>query len=200
MVGLGSEEQHSDTFLLAALKDGNEEAFEILFNKYSGRLYFVTKQYINDHDEILEIVQEVFYKVWMNHSNIKPELPFVPYLSRIAKNLIINQSKRQIIENSYLHSLDKDQLNKREETSEQVQFNEVRKIINSVIGEFPPKRKEVFLLSRNKGLAIKEISQELNISVSTVENHINKALKILRTHLQKAGYLEYLIIFLPFLL
>jgi len=181
--------------LLTALKNGNEEAFELLFNKYSGRLYYVAKQYLYDHDEILEIVQEVFFKVWANHTKIKPELPFVPYLARIAKNLLINQSKRQIIEHSYLNSLSKRDYIENEQTTDQIQYNEVRKIIDTVVESFPPKRQEVFLLSRKKGLSIKEISKQLNISESTVENHINKALKILRMQLQKTGYLESLLFF-----
>jgi RNA polymerase sigma-70 factor (ECF subfamily) len=192
---LSSREQHSDSFLLAALKNGNEEAFELLFNKYSGRLYHVAKQYVYDHDEILEIVQEVFFKVWANHSKIKPELPFVPYLARIAKNLLINQSKRQIIERSYLNSLSKEDYIENEQATGQTHYNEVSNIVDTVVESFPTKRQEVFLLSRKKGLSIKEISRELGISESTVENHINKALKVLRQQLQHAGYLESLLFF-----
>ena len=166
-----SREQHSDTILLTALKNGNEEAFELLFNKYSGRLYYVAKQYLIDHDEILEIVQEVFFKVWVNHPKIKPELPFISYLSRIAKNLIINKSKRRLIENSYLESLNKNLFVQRDEASDQIQFKEVYELIRRIVDDFPQKRREVFNLSRNQGLSIKDISNKLRISESTVEKH-----------------------------
>lgn len=185
---------NDDKFLLGALKRGNEDAFELLFKKYSGRLYFVAFQYLNDRDETLEIVQEVFYKVWLNHKNIKPELPFIPYLVRIAKNLVINQSKRRLIENAYLQSLEL--RNDVRQTEDHVLFTEVRQIIDKLVDEFPEKRQEIFLLSRRNGLTNKEIAEKLSLSESTVENHINKALKTLRANLKTFGYLGYTIFLL----
>jgi RNA polymerase sigma-70 factor (family 1) len=191
---LNTRDQHSDKFLLEALMSGSEEAFDLLFKKYSGRLYYVAYQYLNDREETLEIIQEVFYRVWINHSKIKPDLPFVPYLSRIAKNLIINQSKRKLIENAYLQSLGNGSAYFGKDTEDQVQFLEIRQLVNDLVDKFPKKRKEVFLLSRNKGLSNKEISEKLSISESTVENHINKALNLLRSDLKNAGYLGSLFI------
>jgi RNA polymerase sigma-70 factor (ECF subfamily) len=67
---VGKQNHQDDIFLLEALKRGNEDAFELLFKKYSGRLYYVAFQYLNDREETLEIVQEVFFKIWLNHKNI----------------------------------------------------------------------------------------------------------------------------------
>ncbi len=178
-----------DTFLLQALKRGSEESFELLFKKYSGRLYYVAFQYLNDREETLEIVQEVFYKIWINHSKLQPELPFVPYLIRIAKNLIINQSRRKLVENAYLQTIQNGNSDFNNETDDHLQYSEIKDMINELVNKFPTKRKEVFLLSRSKGLTNKEISSKLNISESTVENHINKALNSLRADLKNAGYL-----------
>lgn len=47
--------------------------------------------------------------------------------------------------------------------------------------KMPPKTKQIFLLSRNKGLSNKEIANNLNVSEKTVEYHISKILKKLKT-------------------
>lgn len=194
---MSPQNKHDDHFLLEALKRGNEDAFELLFKKYSGRLYYVAFKYLNDREETLEIVQEVFYKVWLNHQNIRPELPFIPYLSRIAKNLIINQSKRKLVENAYIINLETSNSFGSGQTENQVIFSEVSSLVEKLLNEFPDKRKEIFILSRKKGLSNKEIALKLNISESTVENHINSALKYLRTKLKTFGYLGGAIFLLP---
>jgi RNA polymerase sigma-70 factor (ECF subfamily) len=194
---VSSQNLHDDSFLLEALKKGNEDAFELLFKKYSGRLYYVAFKYLNDREETLEIVQEVFYKVWLNHQNIRPELPFIPYLSRIAKNLIINQSKRKLIENAFLLQLENNNNDGTGQTENQVIFSEISSLVEKFVNEFPEKRKEIFILSRKKGLTNKEIAVRLNISESTVENHINSALKYLRTQLKTFGYLGGVIFLAP---
>ncbi|ANI89647.1 hypothetical protein A9P82_10320 [Arachidicoccus ginsenosidimutans] len=61
---------------------------------------------------------------------------------------------------------------------------ELNEYVNSVIYSLPEKCKEVFLLSREKDYSYKDISRELKISVSTVEKHIIKALKIIKCKLQ----------------
>ena len=65
-------------------------------------------------------------------------------------------------------------------------FKELVEQINSVIDSLPDKCRKVYKLSREEQLSHKEISQKLNISTKTVENHITKALKTLRVSL---GYI-----------
>lgn len=179
----------NEIFLLQALQKGNEDAFEVLFNTYSQRLYYVAFQYLNDREETLEIVQEVFLKVWLNRENINPELPFIPYIIRIAKNLILNKAKKKLVENAYISFLEYKNDLSSFPTEEQVLFNEVSEIVNRLIDKFPPRRKEIFVLSRRSGLSVREIAQTLHISESTVENHINKALKTIKSKLKAYGYL-----------
>ena len=67
---------------------------------------------------------------------------------------------------------------------EEMEVTQLSEYINQLIDTLPPKRKEVFLLSRKSHLSYKEISTQLNISEKTVEHHISKALKYLRENIQ----------------
>ncbi len=191
---MSKSETVNEILTLQALQKGNEDAFEVLFNTYSKRLYYVAFQYLNDRDETLEIVQDVFLKVWLNREKLNPELPFIPYIIRIAKNLIINKAKKKLVENAYIGFLEYNSKLTSFPTEENVLFNEVSEIVNKLIDKFPPKRKEIFILSRNSGLSIREIAQKLQISESTVENHINKALNTLKSKLKTFGYLINIIL------
>jgi RNA polymerase sigma-70 factor, ECF subfamily len=191
---VSKSETVNEILTLQALQKGNEDAFEVLFNTYSKRLYYVAFQYLNDRDETLEIVQDVFLKVWLNREKINPELPFIPYIIRIAKNLIINKAKKKLVENAYISFLEYKSELTSFPTEEKVLFNEVSEIVNKLINKFPPKRKEIFILSRHSGLSVREIAQKLQISESTVENHINKALKTLKSKLKTFGYLTNIIL------
>ncbi len=183
---MSGEERHSDFTTLQNLKDGDESAFSFLFEKYSGRLYNVTYTYLGNREETLEVVQEAFIKVWLNHKKIKPELPFIPYLVRISKNLIVNKAKRKLVEKAYLDTLESG--NSNFSTENQVIFQEVNGIVNSIISGFPERRREIFTMSRRKGMTNLEIARLLGLSESTVENQINKALKTLKSTLKNAGY------------
>ena len=70
-------------------------------------------------------------------------------------------------------------------------LGELREKINSTLNSLPEKCQNVFRLSRFESLSYKEISIQLNISVKTVENHMGKALKLMREGLE-----DYLPLFL----
>ncbi len=68
-------------------------------------------------------------------------------------------------------------------------FKELEQIVVKEVEHFPPKRKKIFKMSREKGLSTREIAEQLNISVSTVENQMNAALKVLKQRLKYISYL-----------
>ena len=68
-------------------------------------------------------------------------------------------------------------------TEDEVNFNALAALTSHFIEQLPPQRKTIFTMSRMRGLTNKEIAEQLNVSTSTVENHINKALKSLKHHL-----------------
>ncbi|WP_308199488.1 sigma-70 family RNA polymerase sigma factor [Chitinophaga sedimenti] len=66
------------------------------------------------------------------------------------------------------------------EPETQLQFQEARARLEMAVQQLPPKQKEVFTLSRDKGLKHEEIARALNISPATVNNHLVEALRQLR--------------------
>jgi len=178
----------SDKQLIAAIKRGNKDAFSLLFQKYSSHCYNIAIKYTANEKDSEDIVQEVFSRVWIHRRMLDQTLPIIPYLVKIGKNLIFNQSKKRLHHVAYkkyfLSSKNIDDF----QTEETVFLDELENLINDEVQYFPSRRKEIYLLSWEKGLTTKEIAYKLNITTSTVENHLNKALKILRRRLEYSCY------------
>ena len=107
---------------------------------------------------------------------------------KIGKNLIFNQSKKRLHQFAYKKYFLSTKNIESFETEETVFLGELEDLIRVEVELFPPKRQEVYILSREKGLTTREIAIKMNISTSTVENHLNKALKILRQRLEYSCY------------
>lgn len=169
--------------LIRRLKAGDKLSFNRLFYKHEKKLYNFSKKLLHSPEEAEEIVQEVFIRVWENRATLKEGLPFEAFIIRIAKNLIYNKAKRRVNEHAYKAYYMQHTNTLRLTTEEDVNFKTLASLTSRFIEQLPPQRKTIFTMSRMEGLTNKEIAAHLNVSVSTVENHINKALKSLKQHL-----------------
>ena len=173
----------SERRLLAKLKKGSLIAFDGLFDHYSNRLFYFAYGYLKSEADAEEIVQEVFMKVWERRTFIKEELSFKSYLFTIAYNAIQKQFIKRNYQREYCNSL----LLSADETDnitvEGINYNSLKELVDSLVNQLPPRRKEVYIKSRNEGLSTKEIAQEMNISIKTVENQLTQALKFLKENL-----------------
>ncbi len=171
--------------LIADLKKGNLAGFDGLFRKYVPRLIAFADSYLHDTREAEGIAQEVFMKIWETRETVDETRSFGNYVFVIAKHLILNRIRKQKSERRYIEqelSFAETGANK---TEHQVLFNELKEIIDQAINAMPPRRKEVFILSRQKGMSHGAIAKKLDISVKTVEAQIRLAIRDIRDSLKK---------------
>ena len=170
------------------MKAGNSYAFEKLYFSYSKKMYNFAFNILKCKEDAEGIVQNVFTKIWETRSEINTELSFGGYIFRIAKNMMLNQLKKKIIEKEYLNYL----LATPEDTSlpveQEVNFMELNLEIERIINELPEKRRKIFRLSREEGLTYREIAEKMDISVNTVNTQISKSLEYIRDHLVSKFY------------
>ena len=174
----------------------NGEGFEIVFNLYYHRLLHVANHYVSQHEDAEEIVQEIFIKLWDRRNKLEINSNNIHgYLFKMVKNRCLDHLRKRSRRLSlYGHNGQIDDfLNFKALSDDQASniiADELKEQIIRAIDLLPEKCKIIFLKSRSENLTYGDISNELQISVKTVENQIGKALKHMRFHLQ-----EYLHLF-----
>jgi RNA polymerase sigma-70 factor (ECF subfamily) len=172
-----------EKLLVRLMKAGNSYAFEQLYFSYSKKLYNFALSVLRCREDAEGIVQNVFVKIWETRSEINTELSFGAYIFRIAKNMMLNQLKKRINERRYINYLLTNPEGNPHLVEDEINLLELSVEIESIVGELPEKRREIFRLSREVGLTYREIAEKKNISVNTVNTQISKSLEYIRDRL-----------------
>ncbi len=174
----------SNTELVKLLKKGDMSAFDIIYKKYSRRLYGFVFRYVKQEVDTEEIVQEVFVKIWQNRDKINVYSSFESFLFTIAHNETINLLKKRATEQKYVeHVKSLQQIEESYEIANEIHYKELEQKFHGLLDELSPRQKEIFKLSREDGLSHKEIAERLGISSNTVKNHLVTALSFLKNGL-----------------
>lgn len=132
-----------------------------------------------------ELTQDIFLAIYQQKTELHLIEDFKAYLFALAKNKIFNYYRHELVKQKYhTRVLMNDQKMLTPEGNEILENKEQLQLINNQIEKLPPKCREVFKLSRQENLTYKSIAQRLNISENTVDQHIRKALGILRSALE----------------
>lgn len=170
--------------LVSRLKQRDSEAFNLLFFMYAEKIFKFSLTFFNNETEAEDIVQEVFLKIWLKRETIADPTTFNAFIYTIAKNLIFNNLKKNVYRKKYEGYLYSKSHEGRNYTENVVLHEETKRRIEMALNVLPKKRKKVFLLSRQIGLKNREIADQLNISIKTVETHMSLTLRYLREVLQ----------------
>lgn len=166
--------------LVLLLNNDITEAFDMLFFRYHAPVYNFALRLLKSATDAEEIVQEVFMAVWQNRGQIKADQKFTSYLFGITRNQVHLQIRRRVIHYHYLNMLETDPDQVKAFIHEQSGFDEIREFFDRQIDQLPPRRREIFMLSRVEQLSYKEIAARLNISENTVDSQIRHALNFLK--------------------
>jgi RNA polymerase sigma-70 factor (ECF subfamily) len=183
--------------LVQKLAKGNMQAFNQLFEQYSTKLYYFAYGYLKSKEDAEELVQEVFIKIWEKRNDLKQEYDLQSYIFTIAYNQVKKYFRAKNIVNKYLEYAKQEQA-KPLVTEPEISYTELNGVISNLINRMPEKRKLVFIKSRIEGKNIPEISEEMQISKKTAENHLHTALKFLKTELAREHFIAMLFFYLHF--
>ncbi len=184
---LAQDDHHTERYWVKKLKSADLSAFNQLFYAYSSKLYHFAYGYLKSKEDAEELVQETFCKVWERKNELKEEFQFRSYLFTIAFNQIKKQFRAKALLNKYTSSQRSDSQDHTEVT-EDVNYPSLKRLVDRLVDKMPEKRRAVFTKSRYEGKNAMDIAKEMSISKSTVENHLNQALRYLRHHLKDEDF------------
>jgi RNA polymerase sigma-70 factor, ECF subfamily len=181
----------SEGKVIQIMQIGDIKTFEMTFKQYYKPLVHYSHTILKDMDEAEDIVQQSFITIWQKQAELQIETSLKSYLYKSVYNASLNRVKQQKVRQSYANEVQAVSVYPTSELSHQ---KELEAKIEWALSQLPEQCAKVFKLSRYEQLKYQEIATELNISIKTVENHVGKALKLMRDMLK--DYLPLLIIFL----
>lgn len=174
----------SDTSLIRAIRNGKTEAFDTLFNRYWERLYIAAYARLGNEEEAKDCVQELFYTLWEKKEEINEIENISAYLFVALRNRIYNIYRSRQVRDKYLYFLSENKKAlRKEDTGNLLEIKELEEQIEKEVQMLPPKMQAIFRMSREQGMSIEQIAEELSLSPQTVKNQISTALKRLRVKL-----------------
>ncbi len=142
---------YSNIELVKLLKKGDITAFDVIYKKYSRRLYGFVFGYVKQETDTEEIVQEVFLKIWKSRNKINVYSSFESFLFTVAHNATVNVLKKRAIEQKYVdHVKSLQQIDNTYELTDEIQYKELVAKYQDLLKELSPRQKEIFHLSREE--------------------------------------------------
>jgi RNA polymerase sigma-70 factor (ECF subfamily) len=173
----------TDQTLLTLLRQGDKDAYTVIYDRYKNLLYNHAYKKLGDPEEVKDVLQELFTNLWNKRVDIPVAMNLSGYLYAGIRNRILNLLSHKEVENKYLTSIQQYTQEGDYSTDLVIREKEMADLIQKQIDQLPPKMREVFLLSRKENLSHHEIAEQLSISEQTVAKQVTNALRILRVRL-----------------
>lgn len=181
---------YTDEELWKLISLNNRHAFDEIYRRYWTKIYHAAFKVLKNHENSSDITQEVFVDLWSTRES-KDIASFSSYLYGMVRHKVFKFLRDGNISSKHLERIN--QITFVNQTEQMVNFEQLKDIYEQSVTTLPDKCKEVFLLSREDHLSVKEIAARLNISPKTVENQITKALKHLRLALREIALLAMML-------
>ena len=177
----------SDKQLLEECTKDNISAFNVLFDRYFGRLYTYALGYVRDEYFAEEATMDLMMWVWEKRHSLQIEGEFKPYIFRAAKNATIKAIRKKALSITPIEFIENNLSFVATAADHELHSRELEEKYLSDLDLLSPQRKIVFKMSREGDRSHAEIANDLNISVNTVKNHIKFSLNHFRKQLNNHG-------------
>lgn len=181
----------SDSILVSDYISGKESSLATLINRHKQRLFSFIYSKVQDKDLTEDIFQDTFIKVirTLKKGNYNEEGKFLPWVMRIAHNLVIDYFRKNNRMPSFKNTdefdifsvLHDSSLNAEKKLIQEQIYDDVRELIN----ELPIEQKEVLVMRMYKDMSFKEISENTGVSINTALGRMRYALINMRKLIEK---------------
>ena len=185
-------------FSRIAFQDSGE-VFKELFFDFFGPLCLFANRYIEDKAVCEDVVQDVFFQIWVQRKRLNIQQSARNYLITSVRNACVdylrtNHAKYKYISTSEINESFINEYATSEDTFSVLAVSELKEQLDKSLAQLPVAVRQAFELNRFEDLTYNEIASQMDISVKTVEAYISKALKLLRVELK--DYLPFISLFL----
>ncbi|NML23586.1 sigma-70 family RNA polymerase sigma factor [Pseudoflavitalea sp. G-6-1-2] len=170
----------SDIELLDLIKQHDASAFRVLFERYWEQLYLFALKRLKSKQDAEDAVQHVFMSIWDKRSVRNIHFSLQHYLYKSVSYECIAALKRMLDRPSDIEAVDENILPLFSDVLENMSLQELNQLIETEISRLPHRMQQIYRLSREQDLSVREIAVSLNVSEQTVKNQLTTALHRLR--------------------
>lgn len=181
----------TDSTLLKSLKRGDNRAFEIVFKTFFPRLYGYAKGMVDSSDLAEDLVQETLASVWENRYMLDEKGNLKSFLFKSVRNRCLNYLEHQKVVDKYIDAFKYESasqglymLDFLDKSESDEACSDMMDEVNRVLSTLSPTVKEAFTLSKFSKMKNREVADKMSLSVKTVEKHISKAMKLLKSEMK----------------
>lgn len=172
----------TDAELWQLIRQNDIAAFTELYNRYWKKMYQSANNVLHNTETAGDIVQDIFTSLWERRHELIIEFPCTYLMHavrfRVLKAIRLNKANDNLderLQNASLSII----------SENIVLFKEMEDLLDAILKGLPESQRKIFMMNRTEGLTYREIANELNISLKTVEKKISGALKQIRFVLNK---------------
>ncbi len=193
----GNDVLQTDKELWDALKQGEERAFDNIYQRYVRPLYREISKRISDQSAVADLTQDIFLSLWEKRGTIQPNGEIYPYLYGMAINRILNYYRKNRHQPHFVTIWDNlsDEIADLDELSlafRQAHNEELESLLDVAITRLPPRMKQVYKLRYERNKTVPEIAEMLATSPHTVYNQLKVIRKRFVAALKNTSYFLFL--------
>lgn len=185
----------NDNGIIEKLKQGNDSAFKELVETYRSMVVNTCFGLLHNTEDAEDVAQDVFIEVFRSVASFRADSKISTWLYRIAVNRSLNfirdnkkrrwfQSFDDVME-SKKEALNQLNYQSSDDPESEMENSQRALLLHEAIDSLPENQRVAFTLNKYEDLAYKEISEVMNLSVSSVESLIHRAKKNLQKKLYK---------------
>jgi len=194
---------HTDEALVVLLNNDDQKAFLEIYDRYKNELARHLVRLLRSYELAEEVLQDVFMMLWEKRHDMDASRSVPAYLYRSAINRTKNVFRKIANDNRLREEfLRRFTASGKNVVEEWIENKEVGQALYALLDRLPPQQKKVYVLCKLDGLSYKEVSEQLKISITTVNSHIRNANLFLKSELKNqselSGFLYAALILLLF--
>ncbi|MBG22574.1 MAG: RNA polymerase sigma factor RpoE [Idiomarinaceae bacterium] len=176
-------EQETDKALVLRVQQGDQQAFNLLVQKYQHKVMSLISRYVKQAADVPDVAQEAFVKAYRAIGSFRGDSAFYTWLYRIAvntaKNYLVSQGRKppatdvDAEEADYLESAGA--LRDGASPESLLLTDEIRNVVMTTIESLPEDLRRAITLREIEGLGYEEIAIEMDCPIGTVRSRIFRA-------------------------
>ena len=180
--------EQDDQLLVAASKNGDQEAFAQLVQRYQRIVFNLVYRMLQQYEEATEITQETFLAAWQGLPSFRGDARFPTWLYRIAYNCSLKQLELRKRDRALQIALEAEktleQANDQQRENAELDAHDRQMLIQEHLSHLPSKYRIVLVLRHLQDMTYEEMAEILTMPVGTIKTHLFRARNLLKERIQ----------------